>query len=54
MEEKYNTNQAAYQIKKLAASKAVLSNSGSDTSAQVPRKNKSRTGALPDRNNQSK
>ena len=46
MEAKDNIKRAAYQIKRLAASKVAPANSGSDTSAKVPLKKKARTAVL--------
>ena len=46
VEAKDNKNRAASQIKRLAASKAALSNSGRDTSKKDPNKNKARNFVL--------
>ena len=47
MEGKYNRKWDVAQIKILAASKLAPENYDSDTSTQVPRKKKARTGVLP-------
>ena len=46
MEEKDNRKRSADQIKIISASKVDTSNSDSDTSTKVPRKNNARTGVL--------